>query len=237
MASPDFDQRAGDRAHHVSQETGAADLVGQDFGLRIADFGFDGGSENLALGGAHVAAGRLKGCKIVHAFQELRRRPHRLHVQRARYVPHEAALERADDITVPDAIAVGFRPRVGARPERGRRFFCGQHAHGVGQPRVERAHHGGGRERALDGERGDLTQSVNARIRPPRAHHRDVASVELAQGVLEEPLNRNAHRLPLPADEIGSVVGECDLEGRHQACTNNGLSRRHEGNEGHEGRC
>ena len=57
-------------------------------------------------------------------------------------------------------------------------------------------------------KRGDLTERVDARVRPSGARHRDVASVELAQRVFEQPWNGNARRLPLPADEIGAVVGE-----------------------------
>ena len=88
-------------------------------------------------------------------------------------------------------------------------------------------------QRALDGECSDLPEGVNPRIRPSGTHHRDVAFVELAQRVFEEPLNGNARRLPLPADEISAVVGEGDLEGRHLAYSIDGLSRRREGQEGH----
>ena len=53
---------------------------------------------------------------------------------------------------------------------------------------------------------------MDSGIRPAGAGDRDVAPVELAQGVFEQALDGPAGRLSLPSDEISAVIGEGDLE-------------------------
>ena len=81
--------------------------------------------------------------------------------------------------------------------------------------RVQRPRHHLGFDRARERERRHLPQRVNAGIRASRANHRHRSALELAQRVFEEPLNRHTRGLTLPADELGSVVCDSDLEGCH----------------------
>ena len=131
-------------------------------------------------------------------------------------VPRVVTLERAEDVGVPDPIAVGLRAGVVARVE-----LCGdrvrrQHPDVGGKPRVQRPHQRVGLDRALERKRGDLAQRVHARVGPAGAGDADIAAIELAKRVLDQPLDRRARRLPLPADVVRAVVGEGDLERRHR---------------------
>src|SRR5262249_44115450 len=73
-----------------------------------------------------------------------------------------------------------------------------------------------GGDGALQRERRDLTERVDAGVGAARADHGHIAIVERARRVFEQTLNRRAGRLPLPADEVGAVVGDRHPEAGHQ---------------------
>ena len=53
---------------------------------------------------------------------------------------------------------------------------------------------------------------MHAGIGASGARDRDRRAIELRAGVLEQPLDRHAAGLPLPADQAGAVVGDGQLE-------------------------
>ena len=101
-------------------------------------------------------------------------------------------LERTDDRTVADAVAVGLAAGIEARVEcRGSRLRR-RYADGFRQPRVQGADQHVRIDLALECKRRNLRERVNAGIGPSRAGDRDVAAVESAEGLFDEPLNRGA---------------------------------------------
>ena len=65
------------------------------------------------------------------------------------------------------------------------------------------------------GQRRYLRKRMDPRIRPAGAGHGDVTPRELPQGTFEQPLDGRPGGLALPADEIGAIVGEGELERWH----------------------
>ena len=103
--------------------------------------------------------------------------------------------------------------------ERLGRLFSREDAHRAREARIDRADHRAGRHGALDRERGDLAERVDAGVRASGSRHSHVALVERAQRILQKPLDRHAIGLKLPSDVVGAVVGEGDLEARHHRAT------------------
>ena len=68
----------------------------------------------------------------------------------------------------------------------------------------------------VDADARDLAERVHAGIGPPGAVHGDRRALEPRERVLEQPLDRLALGLPLPADEPRAVVREGQLQRAHR---------------------
>ena len=140
------------------------------------------------------------------------RRAHRLDVERLRHVPDVARQEHRHQRRVHDPVLVG----LGARAESGVKGlvhrFDRQHPHVDRQHRVQRP----GQRRLGDvaGQRHarDLSERVHAGVGAPGAVHGHRSALDRRQRVLEHPLDRDAVRLALPADVVGAVVLEGELQ-------------------------
>ena len=144
--------------------------------------------------------------------KRLRPTTHRLDVERARDVPDIAMLECGDKRGVRDPILVGLRDRIEASVKLGKRVFDRDDAdvdgqHGV-QSALERRHvMRGARPHACD-----LPEGVDAGVGPARTVHRQRTALERRQRLLEQPLNRHAFGLTLPANVVRSVVFDGQLQ-------------------------
>ena len=107
------------------------------------------------------------------------------------------------------AVAVGAAARVAAGVEALGRLLALQHAHVVGQVRVESRGRGGGARVA-----GHLPPSVHTRIGAPRHGQRYRLGQHAGKGLLEHPLHGAQARLGGPAVEAGPVVGEQQASGQ-----------------------
>jgi hypothetical protein len=84
------------------------------------------------------------------------------------------------------------------------------------QLRVEQALDDSRRDVVADEhEAGDLSEGVDAGIRPAGAGHGHLAIVEIAQRVFDQSLNGCAAGLPLPAEERSTVIRDRDSVARH----------------------
>ena len=81
----------------------------------------------------------------------------------------------------------------------------------------------------------DLTECVDAGIRPSRAVHGDRCPVEASQRLLEQPLHGRPFSLSLPADQTRTVVGDRELQRARAHTREPGLTTgwpaRHKGHE------
>ena len=84
------------------------------------------------------------------------------------------------------------------------------------QARVEAARQTSDRMAAGHLRAGDLAERMDAGIGPPRAVHRHRRPFEPRQRVFEQALDRDAVRLPLPADEPRPVVATSASGARHR---------------------
>ena len=100
--------------------------------------------------------------------------------------------------------------------EIGGRLGDVEHADVLGQLRVQRARQPSS-ARMREGDRGarDLAERVNAGIGAAGAMNRDRRPLESRERVFEQPLDRFAFGLTLPADEPRAVVREGEFQGAH----------------------
>src|SRR5207245_1683121 len=101
-----------------------------------------------------------------------------------------------------------------ARVEIDRRVFGRRDPYRGRQAGVDGAQQCAGCDIALKRKSGDLPERVNAGVGAASTDNRHLASIELAERVFEETLNRSARGLALPTDEVSPVVRERDLECR-----------------------
>ena len=66
---------------------------------------------------------------------------------------------------------------------------------------------------------GDLAERMDAGIGSARTVHRDRRPFKTRERLFQQPLDRYALRLPLPADETRAVVTNCELERTGQSAT------------------
>src|SRR5262249_22058062 len=116
---------------------------------------------------------------------------------------------------VPDSIAILLGMGVESRMKRWRHLGGSQDAHGGRQMIVQCADNGRSIDVALQGDVRDLTTGMNARIRPTGTNDCNGLSFEQPEGLLEQFLDRRTRRLPLPSDELRSVVRERQLISSH----------------------
>src|SRR5579875_3336355 len=135
LAPPDFQQRTHDVAHHVVQESVGFDLHGD--ALTLAPYAH---RADMAKRMAGLARYRTERGKILLAQERLRRRVHRVGIQRHALPRDEARLERGTDRTIEDHIAVAPRPRRKAGMKVARHRPRPQHGDRVGQARGRAQH-------------------------------------------------------------------------------------------------
>ena len=157
----------------------------------------------------------LKRGEVMAAEECLRPLAHRLDVERTRNVPDIAMLEGRDERAVRDPIPVGLRDRVEAGMKLRTGIFDRDDAHVDGQDGVQRALQ---RRDVVRGARTDarhLPERMHAGVGSARTMHRQRTTLERRQRLLEQPLNRHAFGLTLPANVVRSVVLDGQLQRAH----------------------
>src|SRR5262245_27548322 len=92
-----------------------------------------------------------------------------------------------------------------------------EHANVLRKPDVERPLHRRRGEIDVDVHARDLSERMHARIGPAGARDRRSApAVERRERLLDDLLNREAVELPLPADVVGAVVSNGELQRAHR---------------------
>ncbi len=133
----------------------------------------------------------------------------------ARHVPGIAVQERRDDWRVDDSILVRLGNRVVAGVEVERRLLDGEHAHVERQDGVEGAAKRGRVMLVADSDAGDLRARMHACVSTTGAVNGNGSPLERHECFLQEPLNRHAFGLTLPADVVRTVIFDGQLQGPH----------------------
>ena len=87
------------------------------------------------------------------------------------------------------------------------------HSHALGQLGIQRPAEHFRRQSRISLEARYLGQGMHAGIGPAAGQHRDPARGDLFDGVFQGFLDAPAVRLPLPAGEVGAVVGQGEFDG------------------------
>src|SRR5207244_5759511 len=117
-------------------------------------------------------------------------------------VPYVRALEGTENGAVPDAVAVRFVSGVEARIEVARNLDGLEDPDGQGQSPVEGPNDRLALDGTIDRDAGDLPTRVHAGIGAASPAHRHGPTRKLGARVLEDGLDRDSRRLPLPADVL-----------------------------------
>ena len=167
-----------------------------------------------------AAAGRLERREVVRPLEpprgQVHRRPRRAAAARASSTPWRTAAARR---RCQMRYSVGLAGRAVARVETRRGVLDRQR-------RGRRAGSIAFRARRItaascvrgDARRRHLPQRVHAGIGPAGAVDDDRRALDAREGILEQPLDRHALGLPLPADVGGAVVGNVSLRTRSCRC-------------------
>ena len=123
--------------------------------------------------------------------------------------------EWREDLTSPDAVAVGFSLGLPASVEIGADFFGSDDADCGRKKCIEGALEFGGGEGGLRFEMGDLREGMDAGIGAACAVDEDFFLGDLAGGFSDGALDGRLAGLDLPAVEGGAVVGDGEFEVAH----------------------
>ena len=151
-----------------------------------------------------------EGREIVRAHKVCRRRPHKREIKRVPEVVGVSLGEftnRAMGFVV-DSVPVELRYRVGRRSESQRDLVRRADRDILGQPSADGFLEILARHDAGGLEVGDLACGVNPGIGSPGSQNRHLMVNDPPQSLLDRLLHRPHARLPLPAVEVGTVVGD-----------------------------
>jgi hypothetical protein len=160
----------------------------------------------------NVAANGLKRGEVVSAEQRPPAAAHRLDVQPACHVPDIALIERRHERRLHDSIFVGLGNGVEPGVEVRSGVLDGHHPHVGRKDRIEGALQRGATVLRARADARDLPQRVHTCICPPGAVNVERFTLEGKERLFEQPLYRDALRLTLPADIVGAVVLDGQLQ-------------------------
>ena len=207
----DFKEGADDDPHHVAEEAAAADIDGDEIAVALEVEGVD-----LALGGSRIAITGAKAGKVVPADKGARRFLHGGEIEILPNVPGSARRGGGPNRGVVDAVAVPFAVGGVAGVKVG--ALLGDLLNGdiVGEEAVDPFAKGGEGEGVFGAEMGDHGAGVDSGIGATGAVQHDLLADDLAEGLLDELLNRGAGGLALPADIVGAVVFNGEAKSSHR---------------------
>ena len=229
VAATDVDEGARDDADHVVQEPVGFDLDGDEplrIGLGVAaghalEYRAGTGAEHFQFmdgagtGDLIVRPVRFEAAEVVMTEEAVGPGLHGRNIEVPADAPTEPAEDEVFDEAVVDqkAVALGERGIGGVEPGRDFRDLADDHV--VGQAELERGPPAIDRDLALGFEAGHLSVGVDSRVGAASAEQPGRLAGEVANGLFENPLDRAATRLDLPAGEVGAIVGQEETEIGH----------------------
>jgi hypothetical protein len=210
-AAADLHQAAGDRPHHVIEEA-VGFHVDPDELTEAADAQVGDGAD----AGEAVGPLGLEAAEVVPADQARPGPAHRFNVKLLPHEPGVPAQERVWQPAVLDHIAVLLPHGVLVGTETLRHFDQFAHAHVLGQLRVDRLQQHVGAQFRGGVDVRHLADGVDAGIGPAAAVHPDpLLTGDLGDRLLQRLLHGAAAGLRLPAEEVGPVVADRQLQVPH----------------------
>ncbi len=211
IPAADFNQRANDVPHHVAEEAAPLDAINNQLKpllhrhSRLEDLP-NGAAPFCRLIFIHIASSRKRG-KIMRAFEEPCRPIHPPNVERVRIMMSISRNERRAHRLLADAIAIGFAASGIAGMKVRRHFVHSANAHRKGQRVVQGLLQVAARNTAGCQKIGHLSGGMRAGVGATRTVKNNLFIQDHFQALLEQPLNGGPIGLPLPAKEVGAVIG------------------------------
>ena len=131
---------------------------------------------------------------------------------------HVAPQEWRNHASAKDSVPVRLRHGVPPRVKVGSYFLCRNRSDGRRQQSVECPLKLAGAQLGMSFEICDLIGRMNARVRASGALNLQPLLCEILEDIAQRALDGLLSRLNLPPAEIGSVVGQSELDVMHGHC-------------------